>query len=76
MGYERKRGKLADLNRCLRGGGAECFSAYRGRPDGAAEHQICHHARHRYAIAARRRPPLVGTMAHPLNRPVSTPTAA
>jgi len=30
MGYERKRGKLADLNRCLRGGSPECFSQIAG----------------------------------------------
>ncbi len=36
MGYERKRGKLADLNRCLRGGRRGIFFASHRRPRGAA----------------------------------------
>jgi cyclic beta-1,2-glucan synthetase len=70
MGYERKRGKLADLNRCLRGGGVDCFSKIVG--DLAVLPRI------KYVItldtdtqlprdAARQ---LVATMAHPLNRPI------
>jgi cyclic beta-1,2-glucan synthetase len=70
MGYERKRGKLADLNRCLRGGNLECFSKIVG--DLAALPHI------KYVItldtdtqlprdAARQ---LAATMAHPLNRPI------
>ncbi len=70
MGYERKRGKLADLNRSLRGGGVKCFSFVAG--DLAALPHI------KYVItldtdtqlprdAARQ---LAATMAHPLNRPV------
>jgi len=31
MGYERKRGKLAELNLLLRGGGTDCFSIVVGR---------------------------------------------
>ncbi len=52
MGYERKRGKLADLNRCLRGGGPGMFLKNRGRRRLAAAHQICHHAGHGHATAA------------------------
>ena len=70
MGYERKRGKLADLNHCLRGGSREKFSRIVG--DLAALPRI------QYVItldtdtqlprdAARQ---LAATMAHPLNRPV------
>ena len=70
MGYERKRGKLSDLNHCLRGGGLECFSKIVG--DLAALPHI------KYVItldtdtqlprdAARQ---LAATMAHPLNRPI------
>ena len=70
MGYERKRGKLADFNHCLRGGSRECFSKTVG--DLAALPRI------QYVItldtdtqlprdAARQ---LAATMAHPLNRPV------
>ncbi len=69
MGYERKRGKLADLNALLRGDAAGRFSAVVG--DTAALAGV------RYVItldtdtqlprdAARQ---LVGVMAHPLNRP-------
>ena len=70
MGYERKRGKLSELNELLRGAATECFSEIVGDP--AALPRI------KYVItldtdtqlprdAARR---LVSTMAHPLNRPV------
>ncbi|MBN1548219.1 MAG: hypothetical protein JW902_16330, partial [Syntrophaceae bacterium] len=69
MGYERKRGKLAELNSFLRGGSRECFSLIVGNTDGLAKVK--------YIItldtdtqlprdAARQ---LVGAMAHPLNRP-------
>jgi cyclic beta-1,2-glucan synthetase len=70
MGYERKRGKLAEFNALLRGGSGDAFTDTIGDP--AILPLI------RYVItldtdtqlprdAARR---LVGTMAHPLNRPV------
>jgi hypothetical protein len=69
MGYERKRGKLADLNALLRGGGSDRFSLVVG--DLAAMSNV------RYVItldtdtqlprdSARQ---FVGAMAHPLNRP-------
>lgn len=70
MGYERKRGKLADLNALLRGGAKDAFSLIVGETALLAEVK--------YIItldtdtqlprdAARQ---LVGTMAHPLNRAV------
>jgi cellobiose phosphorylase len=70
MGYERKRGKLADLNRSLRGGSLDHFSKIVG--DLSALPHI------KYVItldtdtqlprdAARQ---LAATMAHPLNRPI------
>ncbi|HEY0945651.1 MAG TPA: glucoamylase family protein [Opitutaceae bacterium] len=73
MGYERKRGKLAEFNAVLRQGSAERFSAIVG--DIAVLRSV------KYVItldtdtqlsrdAARR---LVGTMAHPLNRPAFNP---
>ncbi len=73
MGYERKRGKLAELNSLLRGGSPGVFSAIVG--DMTILPTI------RYVItldtdtqlprdAARK---LVGTMAHRLNRPVFDP---
>lgn len=69
MGHERKRGKLAALNRLLRGGAADEFSLVVGTTAWLADV--------RYVItldtdtqlprdAARQ---LVATMAHPLNRP-------
>ncbi len=68
MGYERKRGKLADLNALLRGGGQDRFSLVVGET--AALSQV------KYVItldtdtqlprdSARQ---FVGVMAHPLNR--------
>ncbi|WP_291988007.1 glucoamylase family protein [Candidatus Accumulibacter sp. ACC007] len=69
MGYERKRGKLADLNALLRGGARDGFALVVG--DSAVLSSV------KYVItldtdtqlprdAARK---FVGTMAHPLNRP-------
>ena len=69
MGYERKRGKLTEFNALLRGGSRDSFSVIEG--DTSSLPQI------KYVItldtdthlprdAARK---LVGTMAHPLNRP-------
>lgn len=68
MGYERKRGKLGDLNAFLRGGATNAFSLVVGNTDGLTNV--------RYVItldtdtklprdAARQ---FVATMAHPLNR--------
>ncbi|MDQ3515207.1 MAG: glycosyltransferase family 2 protein, partial [Gemmatimonadota bacterium] len=70
MGWERKRGKLSQFNKFLRGGEQDAFSTVVG--DAAALQRV------RYVItldsdtvlprdAAQL---LVGTMAHPLNRPV------
>ena len=55
MGYERKRGKLADLNSLLRGGGTPRRASLSSSGDrSAVERQVRHHARHGYAAAARR----------------------
>ncbi len=70
MGYERKRGKLADLNRCLRDGSLECFSRIVG------DFSTLPHIKYVITLdtdtqlprdAARQ---LAATMAHPLNRPI------
>ena len=53
MGYERKRGKLADLNALLRGDGKDRFSLVVGERRGAVEREVRDHARHRHAAAAR-----------------------
>ena len=67
---ERKRGKLAALNRCLRGGSPECFSQIVG------DLSLLPHIYYVITLdtdtqlprdAARQ---LAATMAHPLNRPL------
>ena len=70
MGYERKRGKLADLNLLLRGGNRDGFSLVVGATAVLAgvkyvitldtDTQLPRDAAHQF----------VATMAHPLNRPV------
>ena len=69
MGYERKRGKLADLNALLRGKGADAFALVVG------ERTVLPQMRYVITLdtdtqlprdAARQ---FVGAMAHPLNRP-------
>ncbi len=70
MGWERKRGKLHELNRLLRGAHDTTFMATRGRPPvvpAAVRYVITLDADTRLPRDAARR--LVGTMAHPLNRP-------
>ena len=70
MGWERKRGKLADLNTLLRGNGHDRFSVIVG--DASVLRGV------RYVITLdsdTQLPPdtahqLIGAMAHPLNRPV------
>jgi len=73
MGWERKRGKLADFNRFLRGGAEGAFSTVVG--DVAVIRRV------RYVITLDSdtvlppdaAPLLVGAMAHPLNRAVYDP---
>ncbi|WP_445143524.1 GH36-type glycosyl hydrolase domain-containing protein [Dyella sp. Tek66A03] len=70
MGYERKRGKLAELNALLRGGSSERFLMIVGRRDLLAkikyvitldtDTQLPRDSAHQF----------VGAMDHPLNRPV------
>ena len=52
MGYERKRGKLADLNALLRGAGRP-FSLIVGDDGASCRRALRDHARHRHAAAAR-----------------------
>ena len=69
MGYERKRGKLAQLNALLRSGGQGCFSVIAGATDVLpgvkyvitldTDTQLPRDSAHQF----------VGAMAHPLNRP-------
>jgi hypothetical protein len=70
MGYERKRGKLAEFNALLRGGAMTCFSEIVGSID------ILPLIKYVITLDTDTQLPrdtareLVGTMAHPLNRPV------
>jgi cyclic beta-1,2-glucan synthetase len=70
IGWERKRGKLHELNRLLRGAKDTTFVAIDGRPASAPDgvrFVITLDADTRLPISAGQR--LVGKMAHPLNRP-------
>jgi len=68
MGYERKRGKLADLNSFLRGGPSNCFSLVIG------ETAVLSNVTYVITLDTDTQLPrdsawqLVGVMAHPLNR--------
>ena len=70
MGYERKRGKLADLNALLRGGGLDRFSLISG------DVQRLQDVKYVITLDTDTRMPrdaareLAGIMAHPLNQPV------
>ncbi|MGA9991729.1 MAG: cyclic beta 1-2 glucan synthetase, partial [Thiobacillaceae bacterium] len=70
MGYERKRGKLSDLNRLLREGGSDAFSLLVGATEVLAgvKYVITLDTDTQLPRDAARQ--FVGTMAHPLNRPV------
>jgi len=69
MGYERKRGKLGDLNSFLRGGSRDCFSLIVGNSEllGKVKYIITLDTDTQLPRDAARQ--LVGAMAHPLNRP-------
>ena len=70
MGWKRKRGKLHELNRLLRGANDTTFLATPGRPPvvpATVRYVITLDADTRLPRDAARR--LVGTIAHPLNRP-------
>jgi cellobiose phosphorylase len=69
MGYERKRGKLAEFNALLRDGSRECFSEIVGETAilPAIKYVITLDTDTQLPRDAARQ--LVGTMAHPLNRP-------
>ena len=70
MGWERKRGKLHELNRLLRGATDTTFMPVAGRPS-----QVPNGVRYVITLDADTRLPrdaavrLIGKMAHPLNRP-------
>jgi cyclic beta-1,2-glucan synthetase len=71
MGWERKRGKLHELNRLLRGALDTSFVALEGRlpePPAGVRYVITLDADTRLSVGTARS--LVGTIAHPLNRAV------
>ena len=57
MGWERKRGKIEEFNRLLRGATDTSFTVQVGDLSMLAAGALLHHARQRHAPAARRRPP-------------------
>ena len=69
MGYERKRGKLADLNSLLRGGAKGCFSKIVGATE------LLSNVKYVITLDTDTQLPrdaaekFIGTMAHPLNHP-------
>ncbi|AIO69325.1 glycosyltransferase 36 associated family protein [Burkholderia oklahomensis] len=76
MGWERKRGKLHELNRLLRGASDTSFISPEGRPPGVppdVRYVITLDADTRLLRDTVRR--LIGKMAHPLNRPVFDPAS-
>lgn len=73
MGYERKRGKLAEFNALLRGGSAESFS------DIVGQTEVLRFIKYVITLDSDTQLPrdsarqLAGTMAHPMNRPEFDP---
>ncbi|MBU1244494.1 cyclic beta 1-2 glucan synthetase, partial [Myxococcota bacterium] len=75
MGEERKRGKLADLNALLRGKTRAGFSLIEGDPAVLREVKYVITLDTDTGLARDTARQFVGTMAHPLNRPVYDPRA-
>ena len=77
MGWERKRGKLHELNRLLRGATDTSFLEHGPTPAELSalniRYVICLDADTRLPQGAARR--LVGTIAHPLNQPMNDPAS-
>jgi len=69
MGYERKRGKLAELNSFLRGGSREFFSLIVGNTEGLEKVKYIITLDTDTQLPRDVARQLVGAMAHPLNRP-------
>ena len=55
MGWERKRGKIEEFNRLLRGATDTSFVVHVGDSSILPQRALLHHARQRHAAAARRR---------------------
>ena len=74
MGWERKRGKLEELNRLLRGDETTSFTTVEGRLPHDVKYVLTLDSDTRLPRDAARR--LIGKLGHPLNRPVWEPGAA
>ena len=74
MGWERKRGKLEELNRLLRGDETTSFTTVEGRLPHDVKYVLTLDSDTRLPRDAARR--LIGKLGHPLNRPVWVPGAA
>jgi cyclic beta-1,2-glucan synthetase len=73
MGWERKRGKLSDFNRLLRGEAADAFSAIGGDTSTLRDVKYVITLDADTVLPPDAAPSLVGAMAHPLNRAVYDP---
>jgi len=73
MGYERKRGKLADLNALLRGDGGGRFSCTVGRIDALRDVRYVITLDSDTQLPRDSARAMVAAMAHPLNRPRHDP---
>ena len=69
MGYERKRGKLAELNLLLRGGAPDRFSVVVGKTAGLSNVKFVIPLDTDTQLPRDSARQFVGAMAHPLNRP-------
>ncbi|MDA8179797.1 MAG: cyclic beta 1-2 glucan synthetase, partial [Deltaproteobacteria bacterium] len=69
MGYERKRGKLAELNLLLRGGAPGCFSILVGRTADLSNVRFVIPLDTDTQLPRDSARQFVGAMSHPLNRP-------
>jgi cyclic beta-1,2-glucan synthetase len=73
MGWERKRGKLAQFNRFLRGGARDAFSVIEGDVNILQQVRYCITLDADTVLPPDAAPLLVGALAHPLNRAVYDP---
>jgi cellobiose phosphorylase len=73
MGWERKRGKLAEFNQYLRGGARGAFSCIVGDPTPLRDVTLVITLDSDTVLPPDAAQLLVGAMAHPLNRPVFDP---
>ena len=74
LGHERKRGKLAEFNRLLRGGAQECFSEITGETTVLSDVKFVITLDTDTQLPREAARKLAGTLAHPLNRPEFHPT--